>query len=258
MMECIHEICDAAKAKGTLFLPGAEEENMNAGIDRWTLDLQRKYNKDKAFMYNTYQAYLNSTPAKLAQHIVTAGKEGYIPGIKIVRGAYLLSEPKDTVRTCWEDTNTCYDGIVEALLTRKWNSILQSPSGSQDAPFPKISVMIASHNAESIRKAQEIRHKQAKRGEERIELAYAQLQGMADEISCELVKASQAVSEVEARTVDKPRPFKAATWGTLEECMNFLIRRACENQDAAGRTVETRKAMGKELGRRARGMLGLA
>lgn len=129
MLACIHEICDVAIAKGALLLPGAEEESMNPGLDRWTLALQRKYNKDKAFMYHTYQAYLRSTPAKLAQHIVDAGKEGYIPGIKLVRGAYMSTEPRSAVWSSWEETSKYYDGIVEALLKRKWNSILKSPSG---------------------------------------------------------------------------------------------------------------------------------
>ena len=62
----------------------------------------------------------------------------------------------------------------------------------------------------------------------------AQLQGMADEISCELVAASRRGGKGE--DVDRPRPFKCATWGTVGECLNFLYRRALENQDAAGRT----------------------
>jgi len=48
------------------------------------------------------------------------------------------------------------------------------------------------------------------------------------------------------------------TWGTTTECLNFLLRRASENKEAALRTEDTRKAMGKELWRRLRGVFGLA
>jgi hypothetical protein len=257
MQSCIYELCDAAKAKGAYFLPGAEEEStgVNDGVDSWTVGLMKRYNKDKPFMYNTYQAYLRSTPKRLVQHLATGEKEGFIPGVKIVRGAYLLSEPKSAVWSSWEETNKYYDGIVEALLKRRWNSILQSPTGSHTAPFPKIGLMLATHNLESIRKVQALRNEQARNGEERVELAYAQLQGMADEISCELVAASKGAED---KVVDKPRPFKAATWGTLGECMNFLVRRASENQDAMGRTVETKKAVGRELKRRLLHTIGLS
>jgi hypothetical protein len=256
MRDCIYELCDAAKAKGARFLPGAEEEStgVNNGIDSWTISLMKRYNKDWPFMYNTYQCYLRSTPRRIVKLLATAEDEGFIPGIKPVRGAYLCSEPKSAVWNSWEETNKYYDGIIEALLRCRWNFILPSSTGSSEAPFPRVGLMLATHNAESIQKVQELRNEQVRNGEERIELAYAQLQGMADEISCQLVAASKAVG---SETVDKPRPFKAATWGTLGECLNFLLRRACENQDAMGRTLETRNAMGRELKRRLLHTVGL-
>ncbi|KIW00763.1 uncharacterized protein PV09_07744 [Verruconis gallopava] len=256
MKRCIYELCDAAKAKGTFFLPGAEEEStgVNSGIDSWTIDLMRKYNKDKPFMYNTYQCYLKSTPRRIAYLLETAEKEGFIPGIKLVRGAYLSHEPRSAVLQSWEETNEQYDGIVEALLKRKWNATLPPPSGSSTDLSTQYSLLLATHNAESIRKAQAIRNEQLKKGEYRVELGYAQLQGMADDISCELLDSSRNSA---GEPVDKPRIFKAATWGTLTECMNFLLRRAFENQDAMGRTVETRKAMANELKRRLLHTIGL-
>jgi hypothetical protein len=256
MQECITEICDAAKAKGARFLPGAEEEStgVNNGIDSWTIDLMRKYNKDEAFMYNTYQCYLLSTPKRIAKLLAMADKEGFTPGIKPVRGAYLLSEHKSAVTSSFEETSQQYNGIVEALLRRQWNATLQPPSGSPSSPFPKVGMVLATHNADSISKVQAIRNSQVRNGEDRIELAYAQLQGMADDLSCELVAASR-VEDTDA--IDRPRPFKAATWGSLTDCLNFLLRRAVENQDAMGRTIETRKAVGRELRRRMLCTVGL-
>jgi hypothetical protein len=257
MQSCIDEICDAAKAKGTRFLPGAEEEatGVNNGVDSWSINLMKKYNRDEAFMYNTYQCYLKSTPTRIAKLLSRAEQEGFVPGIKPVRGAYLTSEHKSAVHGSWEETSEWYDGIVDALIKRQWNKYLEAPVASPQASIPKIGMLLATHNAESIRKVQAIRDEQVRNGEERIELAYAQLQGMADDLSCELVAASKAA---DGQAVDKPRPLKAATWGSVMDCMNFLLRRAFENQDAMGRTVETRKAMGREIRRRCLHTVGLS
>jgi proline dehydrogenase len=258
MAAAIHEACDLAATKDVLILPGAEEEITNVGIDSWTLDLQRRYNKEKPMMYNTYQSYLRSTPGKLAEHLATAQREGWIPGIKVVRGAYLLMEPKNAVWGSKEETDKIYDGLVTGLLERKYNNILQPAPGTGSEKVPKVGLMIASHNLASVENAQRIRSEQARNGEERIECAYAQLQGMADEISCELVQTSSAVSKADEARVERPRAFKCATWGTVTQTMNFLIRRAAENQDAAGRTADTSRAMGKELMRRWKAGVGLS
>jgi hypothetical protein len=258
MAAAIHEACDLAAAKGVFVLPGAEEEITNFGIDSWTLDLQRRYNKKKPIMYNTYQSYLRSTPAKLSQHLATAQREGFIPGIKVVRGAYLLMEPKSAVWSSKEETDKIYDGLISALLKREYNDILKPAPGSDSKEVPRVGLMVASHNAASVQLAQKIRSQQALNGEERIECAYAQLQGMADEISCELAQSSKAVGGTDESRVDRPRAFKCATWGTVTQTMNFLIRRAAENQDAAGRTKDTSRAMGRELMRRWKAGVGLS
>jgi hypothetical protein len=44
----------------------------------------------------------------------------------------------------------------------------------------------------------------------------------------------------------------------MYECLNYLLRRAAENKDAAGRTGETRDAMRAEVWRRMKGLFGLA
>jgi len=261
MREAILEVCDAAKEHGVRLLPGAEMEDMNRGIDSWTLDLQKRYNVGgRAVMFSTYQAYLRSTPEKLAKHLMRAKEEGFVAGVKLVRGAYLATEPRAAIWGSKEETDQVYDGLMEAVLKRRWNETLKLPGfGKQGDGFPEINLIIASHNAPSVRKAMEIRNEQARNGETRIECAYAQLYGMADDVSAELVIASKAeVSERPENTqeLDRPMAFKCATWGTLTECLNYLLRRASENKDAAGRTDDTRRAMGEEIRRRFKAALG--
>lgn len=258
MERAILQACDAAAAKKVALLPGAEEEVTNAGIDKWTLKLQERYNKaepGRAVIYSTYQAYLKSTPAKLARHLSAAQRDGYTLGVKLVRGAYLSSEPRHLIWGTIEETHKHYDALAESLLKRRYSDILIPADDKGSEAFPPVSIVLATHNYDSVRKAQAIRNEQAAHGAERVQLAYAQLQGMADEISCELVQAGEAQ---DAAKVDIPRVYKCMTWGTTAECLNFLLRRAAENRDAASRTVDTRKAMGSELWRRVRGVVGFA
>ena len=74
--------------------------------------------------------------------------------------------------------------------------------------------------------------------------------GMADNVSCDLVKAARDGTERGASDVDIPAAYKYLVWGKMGECMKYLLRRAQENKDAVSRTVDARKALGKELGRR--------
>jgi hypothetical protein len=267
MHKAIIQVCDLAAKKDVGLLPGAELEVTNVGIDAWTIDLQRRYNKEtpgKAMMYTTYQAYLKSTPQRLARDLAIAEKEGFTLGVKLVRGAYLASEPKSAVMESKQATDDAYDGLTAAVLTRQYNETLK-PANPESTSFPPVAVMLASHNAVSVQKARKIRDAQAAAGVPLVICTYAQLQGMADEISCSLVAASKAC-KIESdrvalsdskKVVDIPRAYKCATWGTIGQTLNFLYRRAYENQDAASRTVETRKAMAEELWRRSRAIVGM-
>lgn len=257
MDEAMRAVCDAASAKNVQLLPAAEEANTTPCVDAWSLALQKDYNRGKVVVNNTYQAYLKSTPAQLAKHLASAKTDGYTLGVKLVRGAYLGSETRDLIWPSIEATHSAYDSVAEALLKRKYSGLLQPVHGSGRDGFPSISMVLATHNAVSVRKAQAIRTKQVREKEELVPLAYAQLQGMADEVSCELLQAGKADAH-DAGLVDIPRAFKCTTWGTMTQCLNYLLRRASENKDAAGRTVESRVAMGGELMRRFKATFRLA
>ncbi|KAL9072656.1 MAG: hypothetical protein Q9157_005023 [Trypethelium eluteriae] len=268
MDAAMRAVCDAASAKNVSLLPAAEESNTNPGYEAWTLNLQRIYNRPSSngsrrpTVYSTYQAYLRATPGVLSSHLVDAKTNNYTLGVKLVRGAYLASEPKQLVQASKEDTDNAYDMLVENLLKRQYGGILQ-PLDSKPDPFPRIAVMLATHNADSVRKAQKLRNAQLSQTsvDHLPDLCYGQLQGMADEVSCELVQAAKAALEAgatgEEGMVDPPKAYKATTWGGMRDCLNYLLRRAAENRDAAGRTKATREAMAAELFRRIRVRFGL-
>lgn len=247
------EICGYAKSRGVKLLFDAEQTAVQDGIDQWTLDYQRKYNRDGfAIVYGTYQAYLRSTPATLARHLAFARQEGFTLGVKLVRGAYLASDPRNLIWATKEETDKAYDGIAEALMRKQWNNILVPAERTigQTTEVPTVDLVLACHNQVSVRKAIAIRQEQDRTGEKGIRLAYGQLMGMADEVGCELIMSGRSTNGTQNSITEKPQAYKYVVWGTVRECLKYLVRRAEENRDALGRAKHDRNALGKELRRR--------
>lgn len=250
MDDAIRKVCDLALSRNVRLLVDAEEQAVQPGIEDWSQRYQKYCNSrspGRAVFYSTYQAYLCSTPATLARHLEEARQEGYTLGVKLVRGAYLKTEPRHLIWATKEETDACYDGVVEALLTRRYNNMLQAKDQTE---LPPVNVIIATHNRDSVRKAHALRLQQhANNQDHGVDLSYAQLQGMADEVSCELLEGFEDAEQEKAMT-QKPNVYKLLTWGSVKECMGFLLRRAIENTEAVGRTKQSQEAMWKELRRR--------
>ncbi|KAK8112296.1 proline dehydrogenase [Apiospora kogelbergensis] len=263
----IDAVCNLAKERDVPLLFDAEQDAIQRGIDDWTMEYQRKYNADTpghALVYGTYQAYLKSTPATLARHLAEARENGFTLGVKLVRGAYLGSDPRDIIHDTKEATDLCYDGVAEALIRREWNAVLAPSSSSSSSSatdekkpeaFPLVSLVLGSHNQASVRRARAVRDVLPAHEGTR-ELAIAQLQGMADEVSCELVAVKKG-DLVRDGGLEKTRAYKYIVWGSTGECMKYLLRRARENRDAVQRTRDGRDAMFGEVLRRVRRAFGI-
>jgi hypothetical protein len=263
LASAIDSICQLAASRGVRLLFDAEQQAVQAGIDNWTLNYMRKYNATgKAVVFGTYQAYLKATPAILSGHLTTALEEGFALGVKLVRGAYLGSDPRHLIHDTKADTDAAYDGIAEALLRRRWTQPIvernaKDPSAAV-VSFPDVSLVLASHNRESVRRARDVLGDSP----DGTEIAFAQLQGMADEISCELVcsdkgAAAKPVSAAASRRHREIEAYKYLVWGSTGECMKYLLRRAHENRDAVQRTRSGRDAMRAELWRRIKSYCGM-
>lgn len=245
----------------------AEQQAVQHGIDDWTLDYMRKYNRNpvgRPVVYGTYQAYLKATPRVLSEHLAAARREGFALGVKLVRGAYLGSDPRELIHDTKADTDACYDGIAEALLRRRWVGPLARYAPAE-ADFPVVNMVLASHNADTVRRARAVLDE----GPTETEVAFAQLQGMADEVSCEILACKADCSSSSGETLKSqaaaatrvpftPRAYKYLVWGSTGECMKYLLRRAQENRDAVQRTRSGRDAMRAEVWRRCKTVFGLA
>ncbi|PHH82838.1 hypothetical protein CDD82_4571 [Ophiocordyceps australis] len=239
----IESICQLAQQRGVQLLFDAEQDRLQDGIDDWTLMYAARYNTspDFATIYGTYQAYKKCAPEVLARHLNESRQRGFSLGVKLVRGAYLGSDPRSCFHDSKAETDACFDGLSTAVLTRQWNDALPGKG-----PFPDAHLVLATHNAESVRQARAI----CDAGDARSPVAFAQLQGMADEISCELVDSGASDKGAKGQPV-----FKYMVWGTTGECMKYLLRRAQENKDAIQRTRHGRDAMWAELVRRFKSLL---
>ncbi|KAA6416332.1 MAG: proline oxidase [Lasallia pustulata] len=250
------EICNLAKARGVRLLFDAEQQAVQGGLDAWTLDFQKRYNSTtsgKAVVYGTYQAYLRSTPAALARDLAAASAGQFTLGVKLVRGAYLGCDPRHLFWSTKEDTDRVYDGIAESLMRTKYGDVLIPLHGEGNEKFPDVNLVLASHNHTTVRKAMAVQKEQLESGKKRIDMVYGQLMGMADEVSCELVQAGKDVQGLGGYgegKVDVPKAYKYLVWGTVGECVKYLLRRAEENRDAVVRTKEGLAALRTELVRR--------
>ncbi|CCU81788.1 unnamed protein product [Blumeria hordei] len=250
IQEAISEICNTARQNNVCLLIDAEHSNIQKSIHDWSIRWMEQFNttnNGRAVIYNTYQAYLKETPLLLTEHLTIAGRKNFVLGVKLVRGAYLDSEPRHIIHDTKEETDKAYDKIAVNLVQCQYWA--PKPFHSAEAEFPDVCVMLATHNLISIRKVQAIREVRKERRDKNVDLVYAQLQGMADEIGCELI-LSRGVTLGKEET-DLTQAYVYLVWGTVGECMKYLLRRADENRDALQRKdgkVEEWKELRRRLG----------
>lgn len=234
----MNAICEQAQAQGSSVWIDAEQQPYQETVNEWATQFMRRWNQNgQAVVYNTIQAYLKASRRFVEQHLQDAQAEGWTCAIKLVRGAYIQSDIREGIWDTKPQTDDNYNSIVRDLLTKKFNDI-----GSVN--FPHVQLFIAGHNKESVRLATTLVADLVAKGEKIGPVQYGQLAGMADEVSCELIDMKQqatgdmtGLSEEEAdmRRRAAPQPYKCLIWGSVNDCLHFLMRRAVENATAADR-----------------------
>ncbi|KAG9754216.1 proline oxidase, partial [Aureobasidium melanogenum] len=240
MIDALDEIALGCKNRNARILVDAESQRFQWGIMDATIDLMRKFNRNgRALVYSTYQAYLKSTPTTLEKHLTLASDEGFTLGLKLVRGAYINSDERSLIHDTKQDTDDAYNMIAQGALSQQLGSF-----GSQGSrPFPSVNLFLASHNKQSVFAAHYLHQKRLRAMEPTVPVGYAQLQGMSDQVSFGLLKLRD-------NNGTSPDVFKCSTWGTMSECLAYLLRRAVENRDAVSRTGDELKALRAESWKR--------
>lgn len=240
MLDALDEILSTCRDRGVKVIVDAESQHFQKAIDDVAVDLMRKYNRDGyAAIYNTYQAYLKSTAQNIANHLSAAQKEGFTHGLKLVRGAYISTEKRSLIHDTKEDTDNAYDHIIHGAIRRQFDKF----GGESPLPFPSVDLFLASHNKKSLLSALRLHRQMAKAGLQAVPIAFGQLHGMSDELSFSLVHEGE---DGEAG----PDVFKCSTWGSMSECLAYMMRRAAENRDAVLRTTDEYAAVKQECWKR--------
>ena len=187
---------------------------MQDAADELVTDMMRKYNKEKAIVFNTIQMYRWDRLDYLKKLNEVAKAEGFFIGMKLVRGAYMEKENKraeekgyvSPICVSKEATDINYDAAVHYMLEH----------------LETMSIFAGTHNESSSYKLMEMMaEKGIAKNDKRI--WFGQLYGMSDNISYNLAENGYNVA--------KYLPF-----GPVKDVMPYLIRRAEEYTSVAGQT----------------------
>jgi len=214
VVERFDTVCKEAHTKNVALLIDGEESWMQDAADALVTEMMKKYNKEKAIVFNTLQMYRHDRLDYLKKVHQLAQSEGFYIGMKVVRGAYMEKENSRAEEKGYptpicaskEATDENYDAAVEYMLQH----------------LDCMSIFVGTHNEKSSYKVMNrMSELNLDRNDPRI--WFGQLYGMSDNISYNLAAYDFNVA--------KYLPF-----GPVRDVMPYLIRRAEENTSVAGQT----------------------
>jgi len=224
----MYAICEAAAEKNVGVLVDAEESWIQDPIDRLTMEMMAVFNTQKAVVFNTIQLYRHDRLHFLRISHQIAEAQGFILGLKLVRGAYMEKERavaleknrQSPIQISKEATDTDYDEAVRFCMDH----------------IHSTAVIIASHNEQSnLLGAQLLDEMMLPHNHPHVH--FSQLYGMSDTITFNLAK--------EGFNVSKYLPF-----GPIQDVIPYLMRRAQENTSVSGQTGREILQLKRELARR--------
>ncbi len=222
------KVCEKAYDCDVALLIDGEESWMQDAADKLVAKMMRKYNKEKAIVYNTLQLYRHDRFEYLQSLHEEARVYGFKIGVKIVRGAYMEKENERAEEKGYPSpicknkkaTDKNFDTTLEYILNN----------------IEDISVFVGTHNEESSYLAMKLM-KQLAISKSDFRVWFGQLYGMSDHISFNMAD--------DGYNVAKYLPF-----GPVRDVMPYLIRRAEENTSVAGQTSRELNLLSQEKKRR--------
>ena len=206
----------------------SEESWIQPGVDLLVEKYMIKYNKEEALIYNTAQMYLKNKIKYLDHLLRLSKKKSFVPGVKIVRGAYMEKERLRAKKL----------GYVDPICKNKtetdenFNNALRFLVKN----LKSFNFMVGSHNEESSYLLMELM-KRNKIKTSNKHIWFAQLYGMSDQISFNIASLGYNVC-------------KLLPYGPVEEVIPYLIRRAEENSSVRGQSSRELDLIKKEFKRR--------
>ncbi|KAB7495097.1 Proline dehydrogenase 1, mitochondrial [Armadillidium nasatum] len=237
MMRRLHTIFKYAKEKDVRVMVDAEQTYFQPAISRLTMELMKKYNQEKAIVFNTYQCYLKETYDNLRLDLEQCCRQNFYFGAKLVRGAYMEQERERAKYMNYEDPiNPGFEATTEMYYKCLEKCIQQIKRHKADGDPTKVAVMVASHNEDTVRYTVS---EMAKNGIHPLDkvICFGQLLGMCDHISLPLGQAGFSV-------------YKYVPYGPVNEVLPYLSRRASENSSILEKLSKERTLLRREFTRR--------
>lgn len=222
-------ICKAAHDSNVLLLIDAEESWMQDAADDLILEMMRKYNKEKAIVYNTAQTYRTDRFDYIKNLHQTALNEGFHVGLKVVRGAYMEKERQRAEQKGYPSPICATKEETDANFNRSVTYMLENLNN-------QMALFAGTHNEKSTYMLLDLIDKNNINPSDN-KMWFSQLYGMSDNISFNLANKNYNVA--------KYLPF-----GPVYDVVPYLIRRAKENTSVAGQTNRELDLLKKELDRR--------
>ncbi|XP_034402407.1 proline dehydrogenase 1, mitochondrial [Cyclopterus lumpus] len=234
MLQRVDVLAKHAMEKGVRLMVDAEQTYFQPAISRLTLEMQRKFNREKPIIFNTYQCYLKEAYDNVTVDVELSRREGWYFGAKLVRGAYMYQERdrakeigyEDPINPDYEATNRMYHKCLEYVLEEIDHS-------------RKANIMVATHNEDTVKFTLEKMNEMGLSPTEN-KVYFGQLLGMCDQISFPLGQAGFPV-------------YKYVPYGPVNEVIPYLSRRAQENRGFMKGSQRERSLLWTELKRRVLG-----
>ncbi|MDY0286481.1 MAG: proline dehydrogenase family protein [Bacteroidales bacterium] len=224
----MEQLAMTAVEHNTLLLIDAEDYAYQDAIDEIVINLMRRFNREKAILFNTWQMYRTDRLNHLKNSIETGRKANFKVGVKLVRGAYMEKEREcakmkgypSPIHPDKEKTDMAYNRALELCMEN----------------LNQVAVFNGTHNEIStVYLAQLI--KNAGLPKNHPSVWFAQLYGMSDPITARLAKEGFNVA-------------KYVPYGPVKEVLPYLSRRAIENTSVKGQTGRELQQIKSELARR--------
>ncbi|KAI9330307.1 FAD-linked oxidoreductase-like protein [Obelidium mucronatum] len=224
-----------AKSLNVKVIIDAEWTYVQPAIDDLALHLSKKFNgcrndasqginNGRPIIFNTYQMYLQDALQRVQWELERAKRGNYNIGVKIVRGAYIVSEseraqkmnyPNPICRSL-EDTHKSFNGAIDLCISEIKK---HTPEPNADTPLP-VQFFIASHNKESVLHAW-LTLQRLQLNPQSDCVGFGQLMGMQDGTSYGIA-------------ANGLKGYKCVPYGPVPVAIPYLVRRAQENSAVLG------------------------